>query len=705
MAANIGSSQSRIDGRLKVTGDARYAADFVVPNPLYAHLVTSSIGKGRITAVDDAAARAVPGVREIYTHFNHPAIQPAGFFGASKGAAQQGWRPLAGPDVKFYGEIVGMVVAESLLAAREAAAALKFTYQSETPAATLDAEGVELEELPDKAISVGDVEAGLREVAHRIAHTYTTAPNTHNAMELFATTAHWEGEDLTVYVPSQWVKGFQSGLAKNLDLDENRIRVVSPYVGGAFGGKGSLFSWTALVAAAARDLKRPVKLYVTREQGFTVASFRAETRQEVKIGAQEDGLITTFVHKGHELCSRPDTYAVNGTKSTTRMYHAKNIQTGVTVVHADRQTPGFMRAPPETPYFFALESAIDEPARELNMDPVELRIRNDVDHDPVRGVPFTSRSLVECFKQGAEAFGWSSYQPEIGSMTEGDELIGWGVATATYPTHMSPCAADNKGEARVQVASHDLGTGAYTVFAQAVHNKFGIPVEKVRVDLGDSRLPPGTIAGGSMTTASTVSAIGVACDRILKRLGAQKGKLDPQAALESFGQSSIEEYVEWEPSLEGGPGEKWAAYAFGAEFVEVRINRFTREIRVPRIVGAFAAGHIMNEKTARSQYLGGMIWGIGHALLEISEVDPRTGAYANANISEYLIPVNADIQQIEAILVPEVDDKVNPAGIKGIGELSIVGTAAAVANAVYHATGIRVRKTPIRIEDILPDYS
>ncbi|WP_375261922.1 xanthine dehydrogenase family protein molybdopterin-binding subunit [Palleronia sp.] len=720
--ARIGNPHDRIDGRIKVTGDARYAADFAVPNPLYGHLVISTIGKGRITGIDDRAARAVPGVRAIYTHLNQPNLQPAGFFGSGQGQAQQSWRPLAGPDVKFYGEIIGMVVAESILSARQAAAVLGVSYEAEDPAAIIDAPGVTVEQLPDVGISVGDVEAGMADAAHTVSQSYETAPNTHNAMELFATTAHWEGENLTVYVPSQWVKGFQIGLAGNLGIDPQRVRVLSPYVGGGFGGKGTLFTWTALVAAAARDMKRPVKLYVTREQGFTVASFRAETRQDVRVGAGEDGLITTFAHSGRELSSRPDTYFVNGAENTTRMYRADNIQTSVSVVHADRQTPGFMRAPPETPYFFALESAIDELARGMNMDPVELRIRNDVDHDPVRGVPFTSRSLVECYRQAGDAFGWSNYTPEVGSMADGDELIGWGVATSTYPTQMAPCAVrvslDVTGEARVQVASHDLGTGAYTVFAQAVHEKLGVPVERIRVELGDSRLPPGTIAGGSVSTASNVSAIGLACDRILQRLGAQGGQLEVEAAFESYGQTGIEEYAEWIPpavsgggrgslhaggvQIVGGPEESYAAFAFGAQYVEVRINRFTREIRVPRIVGAFAAGRIMNEKTARSQYLGGMVWGIGHALLEVSEVDPRTGAYMNDNISEYLVPVNADIQQIDAILVPEVDTKVNPAGVKGIGEIGIVGTAAAIANAVYHATGIRVRKTPIHIEDILP---
>ncbi len=541
MPDNIGNPHDRIDGRLKVTGDARYAADFAVPNPLHAHLVISTIGRGRITGIDDKAARAVPGVRAIYTHKDQPDIQPAGFFGAGQGQAQQSWRPLAGPDVKFYGEIVGMVVAETILAAREAAAALRFTYEAEEPAATLDAPGTTVEEIEKKSIDVGDVDTGMANAARSVAQSYATAPNHHNAMELFATTAHWQGEELTVYVPSQWVKGFQAGLAKNLGIDAQRIRVRSPFIGGAFGGKGTLFTFTGLVAAAARDLRRPVKLYVTREQGFTVASFRAETQQDVKLGAGADGLITTVVHTGRELSSRPDTYFVYGAENTTRMYRADNIKTGLHVVHADRQTPGFMRAPPETPYFFALESAVDELARELKIDPVELRIRNDVDHDPVRGVPFTSRSLVECFRRAGDAFGWSDYTPEIGSMTDGDELIGWGVATATYPTQMAPCAVrvslDASGDARVQVASHDIGTGAYTVLAQAVHGKLGVPVERVRVELGDSRLPPGTIAGGSISTASNVSAINIACDRIRERLKTPGGDLDATSALERFGQS------------------------------------------------------------------------------------------------------------------------------------------------------------------------
>ncbi|MCQ0986963.1 xanthine dehydrogenase family protein molybdopterin-binding subunit [Jiella marina] len=718
---NVGAAISRVDGPLKVTGQARYAADFAVPNPLYAHLVISTIGKGRITGIDDQAARQVKGVREIYSHANKLDEGSAKFFAAG-GQAQQSWEPFAEPDVRFYGETIGLVVAETILGAREAAAELVFQYESEDPAAVIDASGVERQEMPDKAVTKGDFDSAFEAAPVKIDSDYETAPNVHNAMELFATTAHWVGDKLTVYVPSQWVKGFQIGLAEELGIDEANIEVVCPFVGGGFGGKGSLFTWVSLIAAASRDLGRPVKLYVTREQGFTTASFRAETRQSVRLAAAEDGTFQALEHTGDELTSRADNYFVNGQDATVRMYQADAIRTGLTTVHADRQTPGFMRAPAETPYFFGLESAVDEIARELSMDPVELRIKNDTMIDPVDGVPYTSRSLKECFRQGGESFGWSNYTPEIGSMNEGEWMIGWGVATATYPTQMSPCTVrihlDVSGEARLQVASHDVGTGAYTVLTQAVADELGIPVEKVRVELGDSRLPPGTIAGGSISTASNVSAIMIACERIRQRLGLERGAdNDLAAAFENFGQAGIEEYAEWNPSaakknatktlyngqvmIVGGPEEDYTAFAFGAIFSEVRINRFTHEIRVPRMTGAFAAGRIMNAKTAKSQYLGGMVWGIGHALHETAEVDPRTGAYMNDNISEYLVPVNADVPNMDAIIVPEVDDKVNPAGVKGIGEIGIVGVAASIANAVHHATGTRLRRIPIRLEDLV----
>jgi xanthine dehydrogenase YagR molybdenum-binding subunit len=539
---------------------------------------------------------------------------------------------------------------------------------------------------------------------------------------------------LTIYEPSQFVYGLKANAAKKMGIDIANVHAVSPFVGGAFGSKAQFSPRTGLVALAAKRLNRPVKLVATRDQGFTIQTYRAETRQRIRMGAQRDGKITSFIHEGWEVTSRPDAYSVAGVEDSARLYGFGAVKTRVSLVHADRNTPGFMRSPPVVPYIYGLESAMDELAIKLNLDPVELRRINDSTTDAT-GKQWSSRSLMKCYDEASERFGWSKRSPQPGSMRDGDWLVGWGCATAVYPTHVGAAAARvlfmANGKARVQIAAHDLGTGAYTVIGQMVAEQLGIPLSSVSVELGDSNLPPAPVAGGSNTTASACSAVMKACEAIRSKLsssapstdgsivGSNTGVRQPnlEEGFNRLGVGAIEEYAEYlppggkpdsvknlyagTPFLTGGSKGEKLMYATGAEFVEVRVHALTREIRVPRIIGAFAAGRLMNTRTARSQYMGAMIWGISSALHEATEIDRRVGRYINDNLADYLIPVNADIQNVDVILVPERDNFVNPAGVKGIGELGNVGTAAAVANAVYHATGIRVRQLPIRLEKLL----
>lgn len=724
---NMGQPAPRVDARLKVTGEARYAADFPAANLAHGVLVTSSIARGSIASLDLDEAKAVAGVIEILTHDNvGSAIKPLPFGNGSATSIS----PLTDAKIWHDGQIIALVLADTFEAAREAAYKVKATYNAEQPSAGFGSPGAETVPAVGKVQShkedpaVGDAEAALRSAPTVIEADYSTPTQHHNPIELFSTTCVWNGDQLTVYEPSQSVYGFRAMVAKQLGIDIAKVRVVSPYVGGAFGAKGSMTPRTGIVALAAKRINRPVRCVVTREQGYTTATYRAETRHHIRMGAGPDGRITGFSHEGWEVTSRPDAYVVAGTEASARLYGYGAVATKVNMVHADRNTPGYMRSPPEVPYIYALESAMDELAVALKMDPVELRRINDTMKEPIKGYPYTSRALMQCFDQASAAFGWAKRNPAVGSMRDGDWLIGMGCATALYPTNVGAATARVRlsadGTVRVQTAAHDVGTGAYTVIGQMAAERLGVDLAAVTVELGDTSLPPAPVAGGSNTTASVCSTVLIACDAIRDKLFKSAGQPNQgpvKAVLEKMGSGAIEEYAEWIPpgappdaikklyqgasTLKGGlEGEKMMA-AFGAEFVEVRIHARTREIRVPRIVGAFTGGRIMNTRTAHSQLMGGMIWGIGSALHEKTEIDARHARYINRDLAEYLVPVNADVPQVEVIMVPEEDAEVNPAGVKGLGELSNVGTASAIANAVFHATGKRIRDLPIRIEDLL----
>jgi xanthine dehydrogenase YagR molybdenum-binding subunit len=728
--ANMGPPVPRYDGRAKVTGDARYPSDVPVASPAYAFLVTSAIAKGRIERMDLAAARAVPGVLDILTAENTRELKQVKFAaGPGVSTSIQG----LGPNVDHDGQIVAVVLADSYEAAREAAHTVDITYAPERPAATFDSPTAR-EESPEEVVErakklpkAGDAAAALAAAEVALDAQYATPTQHHNAIELFTTTASWNGNELTIYEPSQFVFGLKNNLAEKLGIDAEQIRVVSPYVGGAFGSKAQMTPRTALIALAARRLGRPVKLVATRDQSFTISTYRAETRHRIRMGAQRDGKITAFIHEGWEVTSRPDPYSVSGVEDSARIYGFGAVETRVTLVHADRNTPGFMRSPPVVPYIYALESAMDELAVKLGMDPVELRRVNDSMRDTT-GKEWSSRSLMKCYDEAAAAFGWKERTGEPGSMRDGDWLIGWGCATAAYPTHLGPSAVRVRltpaGEVRVQVAAHDIGTGLYTVLAQLAADELGVPLDMVKVELGDTALPPGIVAGGSVSTAATGSALVKACAAIREKLAAAPAQTTGGPSgnkladvFQRLGIGAIEEYAEFipeggkpdaiaslykgQPALGGGSHGKKLMYALGAEFVEVRIHALTREVRVPRIVGAFAAGRIMNTRTARSQLMGGMIWGISSALHEATEIDRRHARYINDNLADYLVPVNADIGDVEVLLVPEDDSEVNPLGAKGLGELANVGTAAAITNAVFHATGVRIRELPVRLEKLL----
>ncbi len=744
----LGRPQVRVDGPAKVTGRARFSSDVALPGRAHAALVTSTIVRGRIRGFDLAAAAATPGCLRIFTHRDLAGrIAPVKHLMAG-GYANSAHLPLGSDEVAYAGQIVALVVAETQGAAEEAAARVRVAYAEAPFAATFDEAGAETVRLADLKPEHadprrGDADAALARADMRIAARYETPVQHHNPMELFTTACAWDGGRLTVHEPSRYVGALQHGLAAQLGMDPADIRVVSGPIGGHFGSKLALSQHTALVALAARDLGRPVALVPTRRQGFTIANHRPETRHDLRLGADRTGRFTALVHEAAMTTSRFDAFAMEGTDVTASLYACPDIRTDERAVRVDRNTPGPMRAPPEVPYLFALESAVDEMAWALGLDPIALRRRNDTVTDPVSGKPFSSRPLMACFDAGAEAFGWSRRIPRPGAMRDGAWRVGLGCATSVRPVKIAPAtmrvALRPDGRVAVETAHHEIGNGITTLLAMAAADGLGVPIAAVTVRLGDTALPPAGISGGSSTTTSLLSTLALACEQLRARLaaactaaGAPLAGADParlrlvgrrlaradgggvalDEAVARLDPAGIETLAEFVP--EGGgaksldalraghitlsSGGEHLSWAFGAQFAEVRVHAETGEIRVSRLLGAFAAGRILNPLTARSQLAGGMIWGLGSALLEETVLD--RGHYRNADLAEYLVATAADTPEIEVLFVPDEDRKVNPLGLKGLGELGIIGVNAAIANAVYHATGQRHRRLPIRGETL-----
>ena len=740
--ANIlGPARNRVDGPLKVTGKATYAVEFPVPKCACAWPVQSNIAKGQITAIDDKAARAAAGVLAVLTHENAPKLKD--IHGAKDEALSQGIRneersPLADNRIYYAGQYVALVVAQTIEQARYAASLVRVRYAPETPLLTLaDATKVKKpEKKRDEEVQLekGDVKPALANLnIVRVHQTYSTPTETHNPIETSGTIAAWEGDNkLTVWDATQFVKGVQSILARSYGMKLENVRVICPFVGGAFGCKGALWPHVLLATMAAKAAGVPVKFHLPRKSMFTGTGHRTPTYQTISLAATSNGKLQAIRHVTQTLTSPLGDYVETcGARSSGVMYASETIQVEETVYPVNVATPTFMRAPGECPGVYALECALDELSYLLQMDPVELRLANHADNHPIKNVPFSAKHLKEAYRLGAEKFGWSKRNHQVAQMREGNLLVGYGMATATYPAHKWSAAAKAilhvDGSAVVQCATHDLGTGAYTAFTQISSEQLGVPFEKITFELGKSDYPFGPVAGGSNSTATVGTALHAVAQLLHKalaelavedaksplhgakpediamvapgRIGLKNGQSDSYTdILQRAGKKSIEvESALQEPE----ENKKLAFQSWGAHFCEVKIDPHLPRVQVTRVVSVMDCGRIVSAKTARSQIIGGVVMGLGAALLEETAYDPATGMPVTANLAEYHVPTNADVPQIEVHFVGEPDFAFNPIGARGMGEIGITGLPAAIANAVYHATGKRVRDLPITPDKLM----
>jgi xanthine dehydrogenase YagR molybdenum-binding subunit len=733
----VGQPISRVDGRLKVAGGARYTADIPLAAAAHASIVYSTIANGRTVAIDTAAAEKAPGVLVVLTHENMPRmnlvpwshLRPQG----------QTYLPLQDDRIHYAGQPMALVVAATLDQATYAGTLIKASYETHSPTVfdlrTAKEDAIEPpQRMWPLSSSVGNADKAIADAAVTIKQIYTMPDRHHNPMEPHATLAVWDDAGtLTLYDSTQMVVGTRKLASVVLGIPEEKINVVCEYLGGGFGGKSWSWPHTLLAALAAKVVNRPVRLQLTRAQMYSMVGHQAATVQTIALGADRDGRLSGIRHDSVNPTSVFDAYVEYAALASRHLWRASGgIATSHKVVHVNRNSPVVLRAPMEAQGHFALECAMDELAYATGVDPVELRLRNDTDTDPYSGRPFSTRALRECLTKGAARFGWDRRTPEPRSMRDGRYLIGQGVAAAIFTHWRWPGKArvtlNGDGSALVEAAAHDIGTGTYTVMTQVAADALGMAPDKVTVRLGDTRLPESHPAIGSSTAANATAAVLLAAraahekavelalagrdapfagavpeDVIVAdgRLRRTKTNMNITYAelLARNGLSSLAGDGGYDPVEEvNGPK---AIFSFSAVFAEVRVDPDLGLVRLNRFVGAYDAGRIINPKTARSQAIGGIIWGVGQALLEQSETDPASGQFTNRNYSGYLVPSNADIPELDVLFVGDFDEEASPLGAKGLGELTAVSVAPAIANAVYHATGKRIRDLPVTLEKLL----
>ena len=760
----VGQPLSRIDGRAKVTGAAKYSAEYnQVPGLVHAVLKTSDVALGRVTGIDASAAQREPGVLAIFTHQNlpKPALTPATGQGreAIGPSGQMTFLPLQSDQIFYAGQPVAVVVADTLEHAQQAAAKLRVTIAPEAPIASYQDPKAQLfNPFKDYNGGVqgtrGKAGEAFAAAPVQLTATYKHATNHHNPMEPGATVAHWEASDrLTVYDTVQGVAWHQQALSAYLGLPQDHVRVITKYLGGGFGGKSAIWPHTVLAALAAKAVGRPVKLVLTRPQMFTSMGHREDQEQTLRVGATREGKLLALLHEKTSTTSPWDNYAETNANIIEMLYACPAFEATTKLARANVMTATWMRAPGESPGSFAIESAMDDLAYQLNIDPIEIRLRNYADKDPSTGRPWSSKSLKECYQRGAELFGWNKRNPKNGQTRDGKTLVGYGMATGSYPVHNGQGNARVRlyadGHAVVQAGATDIGTGTYTIITQVAADCLGIAPEKVRFELGDSALPTTILSGGSMGAGTYASSVYVAVQDLWQKL-TKVAVQDARSPLFRAKPADVE-VVQGRLQLKGNPakGEDFATlmkrgnmtdlegsglgrygagyestqaratangksddagrddpghhamHSFGAHFCEVQVDPELGTVRVTRWVSVIGGGRILNPKTARSQIMGGAIMGIGAALMEQTVRDPHLARYTNASLADYHVPVNADIPDMRVEFIDEHDPYINAMGVKGIGEVAIVGSMAAVGNAIFHATGRRLRDLPMTPNKVL----